>query len=356
MKGNFIDNAFFRILSPPLYGSMIYLLVLLIFDNVDQLQAGFFNREWMLCVVLTALALEGMRALILILQRRIPDTISEKAKIAIQVIATSLMAILIGGGGIYLYFTLVENISSFDTELIIFCNIFQITALLYNMLYFSIIFMNRKNTAKLKEEDVKRKGLEYQLQAFNNEVNSDLLYRSLETLISLLHVPENDFEENDVPEEFIGKLSALYRYILDNKKNELVTLDEEAQVMNHLLYLLNHRFSGQIDLTVALDNVEADTLVIPGTMVAVLEFIVKKTIITSYKSLKLKLYQETKEGYLVLESGLCERLVPGNENQSRFENIRKAYTFFSHMPVMIVKAYDTQYIKIPIIQQQRVAS
>jgi two-component system, LytTR family, sensor kinase len=55
MKRLFLHNLLFRIVFPPLYGMVVYVLVLLVFDSTAQLFENFFSLEVLLCVGLAYL-------------------------------------------------------------------------------------------------------------------------------------------------------------------------------------------------------------------------------------------------------------------------------------------------------------
>ena len=55
MKKLFIHQPLFRLLSPIISGVIIYLLVLLLNNNVEQIQEQFFNEELYFCIALSYL-------------------------------------------------------------------------------------------------------------------------------------------------------------------------------------------------------------------------------------------------------------------------------------------------------------
>ena len=346
MKDAFINNPLFRILCPPLYGVLIYLLVLMVNDNINQIEDNFFTQEVWLLIGLTFLLSEGMRLIIRWLNSVYPAEKSLQGRIIIQLGLSSLYSLLLISSAISAYFIWVIGFSTYEVELITINIIFFISAVLYNLLYIGFLYLNIQNTARLEKENVKTKNLEFQLQSFKNEVNPNLLYSSLETLISLLH------KNPEESENYIDKLSDVYRYLLDNKQNEFNNLDQELAAVNNLIYLFNKKYYDCIDLGVSLGPEDGQRKVVTGTLARLVEFIVDNTIISINQPLILKCYIEEDGDYLVLQHKMNERLIKAPGLARGFEDVQRTYTFFTDKPVMEVKAYGDCFLKVPLIDYQ----
>ena len=61
MKRLFIHNPFFRILTPPVYGVLVYLIILLINNNVEQITTLVSNQEVYVSIAMSLIAFESMR-------------------------------------------------------------------------------------------------------------------------------------------------------------------------------------------------------------------------------------------------------------------------------------------------------
>ena len=65
MKRLFIHHPLFRLLSPLFSGTMVYLLILLIHNNVAQIQDQFLGEELYVCIGLSLITQEFSRGLLL---------------------------------------------------------------------------------------------------------------------------------------------------------------------------------------------------------------------------------------------------------------------------------------------------
>lgn len=339
----FINNPLFRVLCPPLYGVLVYLLILMANDNISQLQENFFSQEVWLCIGLAFLLSEGMRLIINSLNRYYPAENRLQNRIIIQLVSNALYSIVMVSIVIAIYFIYVLGYSNFTVELMLLNVIYLISCFLYNLLYFGYLYLNIQNSAKLEKENMKTKNLEFQLQSFKNEVNPNLLYSSLETLISLIHTSA---EESEV---FIDKLSDVYRYLLDNKQNEFNSLQDEIKSVDNLIYLLNVRESGTITFSANMEGHEMDKKIVTGTLARLVEFVAGNTIISENQPLEISCYIEQDGEYLVLQHQLNEKLIKPPHLEDGFKDVQRTFTFFSDKPVMEVKAYGECFLKIPIM-------
>jgi hypothetical protein len=61
MKKIFIHNPFFRIIAPLVFGVLVYLLILLVNNDLTEIGKIFNNGELYVCIGLSYLSLEALR-------------------------------------------------------------------------------------------------------------------------------------------------------------------------------------------------------------------------------------------------------------------------------------------------------
>ncbi len=343
MKKIFIHNPFFRLLSPPVYGIMIYLVILLINNNIDQVSDTFMGQEVYVCIGLAYLVAEVLRLNTIVCERLFKNNISVST-IILQMVIGVVISFLVTSAAISTYYTYVLDFSITSTELIIFNSIFIISSLLYNLIYFSNVYMFKENLRRLEQENDLTDALESDLVQFKNEVNPNLLYDSLETLITLIHKDEEESEE------YIDNLSSVYRYILSHRKAEFSSLDKEIYAAKKIVSLLNYKFDNNINLVINVEEELMSSVVAPGTIPSLVESIIRSSIINKFQPLRIELNVELSDGYIVLQHQLNEKLnIDLNENHI-FENIQNTYGFYTEKPVIKIKAYDQGFLKIPLLE------
>jgi LytS/YehU family sensor histidine kinase len=202
-------------------------------------------------------------------------------------------------------------------------------------------YLFRENQELISSERMLTENLELELIKYQNDVNPDLFYDSLESLISLLH--KDPFEAED----YIDKLALVYRHILSNKNAELTNFDKELEAVRNMIYLLNEKYGNTITLT---NKVAAEIsekwVVVPGSLAKQVESIIRSTIITPIQPMDLVLEVES-DDYFVLRHKLNQKL--RTEDDHTVNDIQQAYSIFTEKPVVTIKAYGENHVKIPIL-------
>jgi LytS/YehU family sensor histidine kinase len=240
------------------------------------------------------------------------------------------------------YFKNFVGFSISGTQLIIFIVIYIFTALLYNLLYFSNYYLQKENTLKLQAEKQHREVLEMEMLEFKNDINPDLLYESLENLIGLMY---RDVEQ---AEEYIDCLASAYRYVLSNRQQELVSVATELEAAKTMVRLLNEKNYGQLKFESGLEDDELSAMLIPGSLPVIIESLVRNTIITRYEPFVIRCYLE--DDYITIQSRLNDRLMLHQSSELALTRLQKSYSLYSDLPLIKVKAYQENYVKLPVIR------
>jgi len=344
MKGLFIHNPYFRLFFPPIYGLLVYVLVLLVFDSIQQVEQNFFSQEAILCVGLTYALTESLRLVLKGLNWLFPTFKSVQRRLFIYLTANLLCSLVVITAGVSAYFIYELNYSSFGTELITLNSIFLVSTVLYTLVYFGVFYLNHFNQRRLEQEKNMREKMEYQVNALKNDVNPQLLYASLETLIKILH------QDPDEADNFINDLSKIYRYALENKKQDMVPVSHEIQATQDLVALYNYMHHGLIQLQVqpiAIDAFE-QKLLLPGTLQKLAEHAINRSLITERTPLHLHLRWSQSEN-LLFRYDLHERLQLPTLNQSPLPDLTRAYSFFTDRPLECFEEENKILVNIPLL-------
>ncbi|HEY9045673.1 MAG TPA: histidine kinase [Ohtaekwangia sp.] len=341
MKRYFINHPVFRIIAPVIYGILIYLLILLINNSIAQVNEIFSSQEVYIFIALTAFTFESCR-LIIILFRRYEQNNPTRFYLPLQIISSTGISVGLVMLCLTLYFAYAVGFSMSDTQTILFTAIFSVTALLYNILYLSHYYLQKENTLKLQSEMQQREILEMEMNEFQQDINPDLLYESLENLIGIM------YRDIDKAEEYIDSLASAYRYVLTNRHQEIVPLSAEIDAAKNLIRILNEKYFGQLKFDYTLDGATDDARLIPGSLPIVLESIIRNSIITRFEPFSINCYLE--DDYMVIQSRLNDRLISYSGSKTAFARLQKSYSLYSDLPLIQVKAYQDSYIKIPVLK------
>lgn len=346
MVKNIIHNAVFRIFTPIFYGVAMYILILLIFDSIQQLSDNFFSIEVILCVVITYLIFESLRMYSVLVEKRCPTNCRVTYRLLVHIGGSVGLSFFITSVIISFYFSKLVGFNSFGTELTVFNSIFVLTGVLYNMIYFSFFYLNRMNVSELEQEEILRTNIEIELNTYKNKINPDFLYDSLETLIGL---SKKDVDKAD---QFILKLSDVYRNILSIKNTELVELHEEIKISETLVEIVNYKYDGNLKFNYAKKLNEISSKIIFGTLVVVLEDIMNRSIINKIQPLLIKL--EHSNANIQISHTVQNKLVQGFSKKTELNHLKKAYLHYSENTISIDEIENERVYTIPFIRDENI--
>ncbi|GAA4413671.1 histidine kinase [Nibrella viscosa] len=182
------------------------------------------------------------------------------------------------------------------------------------------------------------------LQALKNQVNPHFLFNSLSVLSSLVHI------DADLSEQFIEQLSKAYRYILEQKDKEVVTLRTELDFVKSYIFLLKIRFENKFDVRF---NVPADlmnTYLPPLTLQLLVENAVKHNQMSVDKPLIIDIHTQPDQ-YLVVSNTIRARTLDEKSTGIGLPNIRSRYSYLTSLPISAGTEGDEYVVRIPLLAE-----
>ena len=158
----------------------------------------------------------------------------------------------------------------------------------------NLYIKNAVNTAREKEL-IQKELIAAKFEGLKNQVNPHFLFNSFSVLTSLVE------EDPKKAVKFISKLSDMYRYILENDENDLVTVEEEIEFLEDYEFLLKmrHQDGIVIENKIDLDNMKIQ--IPPMSLQILVENAVKHNAFSPEEPLTVSLYNEGDQ-FLVVEN------------------------------------------------------
>ncbi len=334
-----INNWLFRILAPPLFGLLVYVMVLLLFDSISQLLIHFINIEYFVCVALCFVNFELLRILIIICNKKCHTKIGYQ--ITIQIILSLVLSITITGILIHIYFKFLVGIINFQSELIIFCSILGASALFYNAIYLSQYLQTFKHQNAIIEQEKMNKEAQKRWSQFQNKINPTLLYKSLEQLIGLAHTNKN---EADV---YLKNLSEIYRQILESSE-ELIPIKKELNLLKQVSQLLHINYNNNIDITIVELPNSKSSHITPGFLLLSTQNIINTNIISHTQPFKLKIIENKNTIEIVYIEN--KRLNINEQKTIELTSEKELLQWYTKNEIIIHKNQNTKTIEIPLVK------
>lgn len=207
-----------------------------------------------------------------------------------------------------------------------------------------IYFYNRLQQNKIKEQKVIAGTASAKFNALKNQLDPHFLFNSLNVLNSLI-------EENpEKAQAFTTALSKVYRYVLEQKNKDLVSVNEELQFAKTYMTLLKMRFEDSLIFEIPEKVKNEDSKVVPLSLQLLLENAVKHNVVTSNKPLKISIVEQNNA--LVVQNNLQVKQVLKKSSGVGLSNIIQRYKLLTKRRVDINTTKTHFTAIIPILTQQ----
>lgn len=237
--------------------------------------------------------------------------------------------------------TLTEFISEEKLRYYLFPLLFStVISLFFHLVY----FFRARQEEKVKEQQIIAGTATSRFDALKNQLDPHFLFNSLNVLSSLID------EDPDMAQKFTGSLSKVYRYVLEQKSKELVTIEEELKFAKVYMSLLKMRFEDSIiyDFPEQLSNPEAK--VVPLSLQLLLENTVKHNKITPDSPLVITIYEADR--VLVVKNNLQPKEILKSGSGVGLVNIKERYNLLTKRKMEIIKTEDEFMVRLPLLTKQ----
>jgi PAS domain S-box-containing protein len=203
--------------------------------------------------------------------------------------------------------------------------------------------LTEANTQLLK---VQKENLQSQFEVLKQQVNPHFLFNSLNVLTSLIKV------DPDLAELFTERLSKVYRYVLENKEKELVTLSTELEFLKAYLFLLEIRFLKKLFIETKIDKSYHDYLILPIAIQLIIENAIKHNTFSKILPLKIEIFIDEQQRLNIVNNL--------NLRESKFistgvglENINRRYALVSDQKPEFIKTTEHFIAKLPLLKPEK---
>lgn len=181
-------------------------------------------------------------------------------------------------------------------------------------------------------------------ESLKNQIDPHFLFNSLNVLSSLI-------EENpDNAQRFTTSLSKIYRYVLEQKDKELVSVEDELSFAKTYMNLLKMRFENSLFYEMPTTDINPDAKVVPLSLQLLLENTVKHNVVSEQKPLHIRIFIDG--DYLAIQNDFQRKEVLQDRQGVGLQNIVNRYAIVSNRKVVIEQNEQNFTVKIPILTKQ----
>jgi PAS domain S-box-containing protein len=204
--------------------------------------------------------------------------------------------------------------------------------------------LTEANTQLLK---VQKENLQSQFEVLKQQVNPHFLFNSLNVLTSLIKI------DPDLAESFTERLSKVYRYVLENKEKDLVSLSTELEFLNAYLFLLEIRFMKKLFIDIQIDKSYSDYQILPIAIQLILENAIKHNTFSKAHPLKIEIFIDEQQRLNIINN-LNLRETKLISTGVGLENINRRYALVSDQKPEFIKTTEHFIAKLPLLKSEKI--
>lgn len=315
---------------------IIYLFSSTLFEGGSVLKAvtAFVDNSFILLVMvcLTILFVEQTKDL------------SGKKSTAGHVITTasfltgiSAISATLVGSGLPFHFYMPFSAKSFLELLLV--------AFIAEMMIYSVIYMieyaitARRNAEKEKDRADLAK---FQYLNLKQQVNPHFLFNSLNILDALV-LDGQDKEAS----EYIHKLAGIYRYMLRNEEESVVTLRDEMTYVEMYRDLLKVRFQEGFNVEVSIPSEDMSRHVVPCSVQLLIENATKHNAVSPSNPLNVRVVSDGQT--VTVTNNLIPKITEAQSSGLGLNYIRQQYKERSGKGIEIIRTDEFYTVKLPLL-------
>jgi len=278
-----------------------------------------------------------------VLDRKIPWLRQPLKRLLVQALSMTIYAALAMGSGMLIWVGLSEELTLSMMDSMV------LNGLKYGLIFLGLslligntvlFFKNWKNSV-IQQEELKRAHLALQFQTLKDQVKPHFLFNSLSSLVTLINT------DTTKATDFVHRLSDVYRYLLEQRDNELVTVSEELQFLENYTFLQKIRFGENLQVHFDL-KLNKNRMLLPLSLQMMVENAIKHNEVSSSHPLHIDIYSRYDQ-YIVIKNSLRKKSSESHSLGVGLENLKKRTSFFTDKPLEIEENSDSYTVSIPTI-------
>lgn len=301
-------------------------------------------RNCLFSILIGYPAWKGMTGIMIIMEKKHPWLKSPLKRLVYQVLALTLFFGSLIFFGMFLWALLREDLSFqiILDEAVPSLKVAFIFMFLSLLLGNAVLFFKNWKEAAIQQEELKRAHLALQYQSLKDQVRPHFLFNSLSSLATLINT------DTEKATQFVHRLSDVYRYVLEQRENELVSLKEDLKFMEDYVFLQKIRFGKNLKVETNL-TLDLNRLVIPLSLQLLVENAIKHNEISTEHPLHITI-SSTGNGHVIVKNNLRPKEVSEPSLGTGLENLKKQISYFSGEPMLVLEESEAFIVRIPTIE------
>lgn len=215
--------------------------------------------------------------------------------------------------------------------------------LVFNAVSIAVNFFKNSQKYLLDVEHYKQEKLKADYRVLQNQVNPHFLFNSLNVLISeIKHDP-------DTAVKFTRRLSKVYRYVLQSKNHDLISLSKELEFIDSFIYLHKVRIGNALDYSVNISEEVKQLMLPPLTLQILIENAIKHNVVNEENVLSISITSK-EENKLIIKNNL-QKINSVESTNTGLSNLKERYTLLNTNGFSYQETENYFEVNIPLIDE-----
>ncbi len=330
------NNFLLRVPATAVIGILVLLFIDAMLPSKNPTEARYYFDIAIAFILFT----EGLFFIDRILDKKTPWFRSFKKRLLKQTVYSFIWILFIALIMLTMNYNAIvsnqENLRGFILSIVFgIINLYMLNTILITR-----TFLKDSQKHRLEQERLKREKLRADYNILQNQLNPHFLFNSLNVLISeIRHNQERAIEYCEI-------LSDAYRYVLQSRNKDTVSLKTEIKAFNKHIFLQQVRFGDNIVLKCNLPDEIFEYELPPLTIHILIENILKHNIVSENKPLYIGINYNNQE--LIVTNNLQPRKDVISTGVG-LKNIEQRYSLLTDRKVRVEKTETEFSVTIPLL-------
>jgi sensor histidine kinase YesM len=244
----------------------------------------------------------------------------------------------------YIWNIAVAAISLPVNKVVVASCIATIISILVTFLYEILLLTVERRGDLFKAEKLGHAKIQAELDTLKSQIDPHFIFNSLNTLSALI----SDDKEKALL--FNENLARVYRYILANRANDLVTVKEEVDFINSYFFLLKIRFEDSLHINMKIDSLNLNRYYLPTIAIqTAIENAIKHNQFSSTRPLSISV--ELTSDYAIVANNKSPVKYKAASSGVGLINLDNRYKLILNKSIHIDEAPDSFTLYLPIVKK-----
>jgi sensor histidine kinase YesM len=218
-----------------------------------------------------------------------------------------------------------------------------IVVLFITHVYETVFMVKEQQNEQTKNAQLKQAKAEAELEALKNQIDPHFMFNSLNSLSYLITTDQAKAIQ------FTENLAEIYRYILSQKDQSMVLLEDELTFMEKYTDLLALRFGDALHITKHFNgSTEKEFLIPPVSAFVAMENIVKHNEISVQQPLNVKI--TLNENQVIISNELREKRSIRHSSKIGLQNLNERFEILTGKSIIVKKTHHHFEVSLPVIK------